>query len=70
MTSTVLTCTSCQTKNRVPDATAGRPRCASCQAELPWLVDVDAAGFDEAVATSSLPMVVDLWAVSHGGPRA
>ena len=62
MTSTVLTCTSCQTKNRVPDATAGRPRWASCQAELPWLVDVDAAGFDEAVATSSLPIVVDLWA--------
>ena len=62
MTSTVLTCTSCQTKNRVPDATAGRPRCASCQAELPWLVDVDAAGFDEAIATSSLPIVVDLWA--------
>ena len=62
MASTVLTCASCQTKNRVPDATAGRPRCASCQSELPWLIDVDAAGFDEVTATSSLPIVVDLWA--------
>lgn len=62
MPSTVLTCAACQTKNRVPDATKGRPRCASCQAELPWLIDVDAAGFDAVTATSSLPIVVDLWA--------
>lgn len=62
MPSTVLTCAACQTRNRVPDATKGRPRCASCQAELPWLIDVDADGFDAVTATSSLPIVVDLWA--------
>ncbi len=62
MASTVLTCAACQTKNRVPDATKGRPRCASCQADLPWLINVDTAGFDSAIASSSLPIVVDLWA--------
>ena len=62
MASTVLTCAACQTKNRVPDATKGRPRCASCQADLPWLIDVDTAGFDAVTASSSLPIVVDLWA--------
>lgn len=62
MSTTVLTCANCQTKNRVPDATSGRPRCASCQGDLPWLINVDAAGFDQATAASSLPIVVDLWA--------
>ncbi|MEZ5380631.1 MAG: thioredoxin [Microthrixaceae bacterium] len=62
MTSTVLTCPDCNTRNRVPDATSGTPRCASCHANLPWLIEADARGFSEVTASSSLPVVVDLWA--------
>jgi thioredoxin 2 len=29
---------------------------------LPWLVDVDASNFDEAISESSVPVLVDLWA--------
>lgn len=59
--STVTPCPSCGTKNRVPAITGGRPRCASCHQDLPWLVDADAASFDAAV-DGSTPVLVDLWA--------
>ncbi|MDY7106185.1 MAG: thioredoxin [Actinomycetota bacterium] len=58
----VIVCTSCGTKNRVPDAAAGVPRCGRCHEPLPWIVDAGAATFDEIAATSALPIVVDLWA--------
>ena len=47
MSSTVITCPSCTTKNRVPDIASGKPQCA---------------GFTQVVKGSSLPVVVDLWA--------
>ena len=62
MSTTVLTCPGCNTRNRVPNATSGTPRCASCHANLPWLIEVDAREFAEVTASSSLPAVVDLWA--------
>lgn len=62
MSSTVIACPSCSTKNRVPDATSGRPKCAGCQAELPWLIEADSGGFTKVVEASSLPVLVDLWA--------
>ena len=43
-----ITCPSCGTKNRVPAAAAGIPRCASCHADLPWLVEAGEADFDQA----------------------
>ncbi|MEZ5238358.1 MAG: thioredoxin [Microthrixaceae bacterium] len=46
----------------MPAATGGLVRCASCHAELPWVVDAGEATFDEVVSTSRLPVVVDLWA--------
>src|SRR5664279_2780313 len=61
MSSRVTVCPSCGTKNRVPDASKGRPQCAQCHASLPWLVN---AGDDELAAaldTSQL-VLVDLWA--------
>ena len=61
MAAGVVTCPSCETKNRVPEAATGNPRCASCKADLPWLVDSTDAGFAGAVDTSRL-VVVDLWA--------
>lgn len=57
----IVACPACGTRNRVPVAATGAPRCASCKAGLPWLVDADAQSFDAAVRTS-LPVLVDLWA--------
>ena len=61
MTSRVLLCPSCGTKNRVPVGGKGRPQCASCHAALPWLVNVDDHDFAAAVNTNQI-VLVDLWA--------
>jgi len=57
----IVVCTSCGKKNRVPASAAGLPRCASCHANLPWLVNAGESDF-VAVARSSVPVLVDLWA--------
>lgn len=57
----VVVCPSCGTKNRLPIATSGLPRCASCRTNLPWLVDAGDADFDAAIGTKAL-VLVDLWA--------
>lgn len=57
----MLACPSCGTKNRLPIAAHGHPRCGSCKVDLPWLVEVTDADFDAAVDTKLL-VVVDLWA--------
>lgn len=57
----VVACPSCGRKNRIPATAAGRPRCASCHTDLPWLVEVGENEFDE-VAGGALPVLVDLWA--------
>jgi thioredoxin 2 len=57
----VISCPSCGTKNRVPTAAAGSPRCAKCQNPLPWLVEAGDADFGDAVDTKRL-VLVDLWA--------
>ena len=59
--SAVVACPSCGTKNRTPVAVSGRPRCANCQADLPWLVDATDANFRDAIRTRRL-VLVDLWA--------
>lgn len=61
MTTAVVECPSCSTKNRVPVATSGHPRCASCHVDLPWLVDAGDSDFGAAVETAQL-VLVDLWA--------
>ena len=61
MTDSVVACPSCGTKNRVPAVSHGLPRCASCQADLPWLVNAGDGDFDAVVTTKSL-VLVDLWA--------
>ena len=62
MSRPITTCPDCGTKNRVPADASGRPRCASCHHDLPWLTDVGADEFDRVIATSALPALVDLWA--------
>lgn len=58
----VVSCPSCGTKNRVPAAAAGTPRCASCKSALPWLTEADDATFNRVVDSSRVPVLVDLWA--------
>jgi thioredoxin 2 len=60
--SDIIQCPSCGRKNRVPEAASGRPRCAACHADLPWLVDVGDERFAEVVEQSRLPVLVDVWA--------
>ena len=57
----VVLCSSCGVRNRVPAVATGLPRCASCHADLPWLVEATDADFD-TVTDGRLPVLVDLWA--------
>ncbi len=59
---TVVRCERCGTKNRVPAAAPGVPRCAKCKAPLPWIVEADDANFGPVVEESTIPVLVDLWA--------
>ena len=61
MSSRVTPCPSCGTKNRVPASATGRPRCASCKKDLPWIADASDATLAAALDTSSL-VLLDLWA--------
>jgi thioredoxin 2 len=45
----------------VPAASSGKPTCAKCHANLPWLVDATDADFAQVTDTSRL-VLVDLWA--------
>ena len=60
-TPTIVTCPNCKTRNRVRATAQGVPRCSKCHTSLPWIVDTDAAGFDQEI-TASLPVLVDFWA--------
>ncbi|GAA3702442.1 thioredoxin TrxC [Terrabacter ginsenosidimutans] len=60
--SKVVMCPNCGTKNRVPAAAAGAPRCGSCHKPLPWVVDTSDADFTGVADESTIPVLVDLWA--------
>jgi len=62
MSTPVLACPSCGTRNRVPPAASGTPHCGRCKAPLPWVADADDASFAEVAERSPLPVVLDLWA--------
>jgi thioredoxin 2 len=58
----VVVCPSCSTKNRVPAAADGAPRCASCRSPLPWVVDTSDADFAAVADEATIPVLVDVWA--------
>ena len=60
--SSIVTCSNCQTKNRVPAASTGHPRCGKCKSPLPWVVDAGDSDFDEIADQATLPVLVDVWA--------
>ncbi|MCV2393084.1 thioredoxin [Actinotalea sp. M2MS4P-6] len=61
MAGQVSACPACGTKNRVPVAAKGTPRCASCKAALPWVVPASDENLDAALDTRQL-VLLDLWA--------
>jgi thioredoxin 2 len=62
MPAAVVQCPSCGTKNRVPPAASGVPRCAKCHTALPWIVDAGEDTFAEVAEAAAIPVLVDLWA--------
>jgi thioredoxin 2 len=62
MTPIVMKCPTCGKKNRVPAAAPGLPRCGSCHKVLPWIAEAGDGDFANVVESSTIPVVVDLWA--------
>jgi thioredoxin 2 len=58
----IIECPGCGKRNRVPESADGRPRCARCKQDLPWIVEAGESDFGEVVESSRVPVVVDLWA--------
>ncbi len=57
-----ISCPRCGVGNRVPITSRGKPRCAKCHTDLPWLADATTSDLDAILAEASLPVLVDLWA--------
>jgi thioredoxin 2 len=66
METDILTCPHCGKYNRVLAAAQGKPRCAQCHQWMPWIMEAGDEDFIEIVETSSILVIVDLWATWCG----
>ena len=62
METTIVGCPNCGTKNRVPAARNGVPKCGKCGNPLPWIVDATDDSFNDVADNATIPVLVDLWA--------
>ena len=61
-TTQIVVCSNCQTKNRVPAAANGVPRCGKCHSPLRWVVNASDVDFADVVEAATIPVLVDMWA--------
>jgi thioredoxin 2 len=62
----LVRCPACGKTNRIPATAPGRPRCGNCRHDLPWIVDAVDADFKRIAEQSTVPVLIDFWAVWCG----
>jgi thioredoxin 2 len=58
----VVRCSKCGRKNRVPGTASGIPQCGECHQVLPWVTEAGDDDFSDVVEAARMPVVVDFWA--------